>query len=191
MTEEALRELVLQHDTSIQKFAQSIEHLAKAQSTTSQEIKELSKRLEEIMTYLAKQQVFSTKLDAMDRDLVESFKRVHHRIDVIEKTQASDSGCNSVKLLNRDVMALTKEVNRLVGIVEEHRLNIESLDKANAKSVSPNYIRWAGGLLITFLVAFGTYVVQTFNKLEQTDAKISVLLERDIKDVAKLMERTK
>ena len=191
MTEEALRELVLQHDTSIQKFTQSIEHLAKAQAETSQEIKELGKRLEEITTYLAKQQVFSTKLETMDRELAESFKRVHKRIDAIEQTQVSDSGCSSVKLLSRDVAAVTKDVNRLVGIVEEHRLNIEQHDRLHARSISPTALRWSAALVVGYLISFGTYVVQTFNKLERTDAKITTLLERDIKDTARLMERIK
>ena len=191
MTEEAMKDLLLKHDTAIQKFAQSIEHLAQAQSDTSREIKETGRRLEEITKYLAKQQVFSSKLEAMDRELVDSFKRVHKRIDDIETTQRSDAGCSSVKLINRDVAALTKEVNRLVGIVEEHRLNLERLDRAQARSISPTAMRWAAGFIVAYLISFGTYVVQTFNRLERTDAKLTTLLERDIKDTAKLMERIK
>ncbi len=191
MTEEAMKDLLLKHDTAIQKFAQSIEHLAQAQSDTSREIKETGRRLEEITKYLAKQQVFSSRLEAMDRELADSFKRVHKRIDDIETTQRSDAGCSSVKLLNRDVSALTKEVNRLVGIVEEHRLNIEKIDRIQAGAISPSTIKWFVGLLMPALIAFGSYVVVMFAKLERTDAEITTLLKRDIKDTAKLMERIK
>ena len=186
-----MKDLLMQHDSAIVQLTKSIDHLVQAQSTMSDELKETNKRLEEIMRFLAKQQVFQNKIDTMDRELIESFKRVHKRIDAIEQTQVSDAGCNSVKLLNRDVLALTKEVNRLVGIVEEHRLNIEKIDRVQAGAISPSSIKWFVGLLMPVLIAFGSYVVVTFAKIERTNTELGTLLKRDIKDTARLMERIK
>ena len=189
MDNEAIRDLVLKHDAVIMQQSSTIEHLVKVQSELSKEIKASNKRLEELTSFLTKQHIFQNRLDSLDRELTESFNRVHKRVDEIENTQKGDSGCNSVKLVTKDVISVTREVNRLVGIVEEHRLNLERLDRAQARSISPTAIRWSAGFIVAYLISFGTYVVQTFNRLERTDAKISTLLERDVKDIAKIMER--
>jgi len=191
MTESEIKELLLKHDRSIEMLATSIEHLVKSQEQTSNDLKETNKRLEEISKLLSKQVVFSEKLNVVEKDARECCKRAHKRIDEIEETQRSDQGCSSVKLVNRDVVALTKEVTRLIGTVEEHRIKIDQVDKLQTKSISPKTLMWAAGLTVGYLITFGTYVVQTFNKLERTDAKITTLLERDIRDTAKLMERIK
>ena len=50
---------------------------------------------------------------------------------------------------------------------------------------------WAGGVVIAYLVYFGVYVVQSINEIEKTTTKLATMLERDIKDTAKLMEAIK
>ena len=191
MDHESLTTQVLQHDAAIVSLTQSIEHLAKAQSRMSEEIKETNKRLEELMRYLTKQQVFTNRLEALDKELEESFKRVHRRIDEVVLTQRSDNGCSSVKLLHKDVEAIAKETKRLVTIIEKHEEKIEEHNAKLQKSLSPALLRWAGGIIIAYGVTFGVYVFQTLADLQRTNAKITTMLERDMKDTAKLMERTK
>ena len=191
MDHESLTSQVLQHDAAIISLTQSIEHLAKAQARMSEEIKETNKRLEELMRYLTKQQVFTNRLEALDKELEESFKRVHRRIDEVVHTQRSDNGCASVKLLHKDVEAIAKETKRLVTIIEKHEKKIEEHNAKLQKSISPALLRWAGGIVIVYGVTFGVYVFQTLADLQRTNAKITTMLERDMKDTAKLMERTK
>lgn len=148
MTESEIKELLLKHDRSIEMLATSIEHLVKSQEQTSNDLKETNKRLEEISKLLSKQVVFSEKLNVVEKDARECCKRAHKRIDEIEETQRSDQGCSSVKLVNRDVVALTKEVTRLIGTVEEHRIKIDQVDKLQTKSISPKTLMWAAGLTV-------------------------------------------
>jgi len=181
MTDEIMRELVTKHDAVIGNLVTSVEHLVSSQTETN-------KRLEEISKFLAKQAVFSNKLEMMDKDLIESFKRVHSRIDEIDAIQKSESGCNSMKLLNKDLDSVAKDTTRLIGIVEEHRIEIENISKVQATYPSTNAIRWGIGLLLVYTITFGTYVVQSLNSLTTTDARITTLLERNIVDTGKLME---
>lgn len=186
MTEESLKDLVLQHDASIQKFAQSIEHLAKAQSETSAEIKELGKRLEEITTYLAKQQVFSNKLDTMDRELVESFKRVHDRIDDIKQVQLSERGCQSVKLLDRDIKNCEKDVVALQKTNQKLEKKVEELTIRIDKLPQPQTLKWALSLLIMYAISFGTFVIDSVYK-ERSFEERQMLINKDItKELVKL-----
>jgi len=183
MTDEALRDLVQKHDGEIRQLVLSTTNLVDSQREMTTEFKELGKRMEEISKYLAKQAVFTSKLEAIDREVSESFQRVHRRVDEIDNMQKSEAGCNSVKLLTKDIHAVTKDVNRLVGVTEEHRMSIEQLEKHHASAISPATIRWVVGVIILYLVTFGTYVVQTFSKLDTTNAALQTLVEREIKDM--------
>jgi len=197
MTDEAMRDLLARHDTdiveqkaTIKSLVVSVEHLVKAQTETNEQLKDISK-------YLAKQAIFTNKLETMDREvkeaftrrdkeLVEKIKRVHQRVDEIDVIQKDDSGCNSVRLLHKDVESISREMTRLIGITEEHRIGIEQLEKKDAAAVAPATIRWAAGIIILYSITFGTYVVQTFNQMQRVNSKMTVLLSRDIKDTEKL-----
>lgn len=159
MTDETMKDLVTKHDMTITQLVTSVEHLVQSQTETN-------KRLEEISKFLAKQAVFSNKLELMDKELGESFKRVHKRIDEIDTIQKADAGCNATKLLNKDVGSITKEMNRLILICKEHRLNIESLERHKASQISPTTIKWAAGLFIPFFIIFSVYLVQSINTIE-------------------------
>jgi len=200
MTDEAMRDLLARHDTdiveqkaTIKSLVVSVEHLIVAQTETNEQLKDISK-------YLAKQAIFTNKLETMDRDikeafarrdkdLVEKIKRFHQRVDEIDIIQKDENGCNSVRLLHKDVESLTRDVTRLVGLVEEHRMSIEQLEKKDAAAVAPATIRWATGITILYSITFGTYVVQGFNEMNSLNSKISVLLERNIRDVRELMHK--
>jgi len=191
MSEEALKELVMKHEGTLEALANSIEHLAKSQEMTSRDVRDTIKKLEEISKYLAKQSVFTAKMETMERELVDSFKRVHRRIDDISIIQSNDNGCNSVRLLTKDVQSLTKDITRLVDNVEKQRIHIERLQKENAASISPITIRWVTGIIIAYSITFGSYVVQTFSVLDKTNTRITALLERDMKDTEELMTQIK
>jgi len=200
MTEETMKDLLTRHDdaiikqdTTIKALVISVEHLVSAQTETNEQLKDISK-------YLAKQAIFSNKLETIDREIKESFerrdkelvektKRIHLRIDEMDVLQKSENGCNSVRLLHKDVESLTRDMTRLIGVTEEHRMSIEQLDKNDSNKISPTTIRWAVGLTILYSISFGTYVVQAFSKVDAINSRITVLLERNIKDTTDLMHR--
>ena len=161
--------------------------------------KDLAKELSNISQKLTNQDLVNNRIDTLDKELIESFKRrdeallesnkqIHKRIDDIAIIQASDNGCNSVRLLTKDVQALTRDTIRLVGVTEEHRIKIEHIDESRARDVAPATIKWATGLLIAYSITFGTYIVNSINKLNSTDVKTLSMLGRDMKDTEKLMK---
>jgi len=191
MTDETLKELILKHDGALESLASSIEHLAKTQELTSCDVRDTIKKLEEISIYLTKQSALEQKVANIDKELLESFKRVHSRIDEIDLVQRGNSGCNSVRLLTKDIVAITKDVTNLVRATEIQREHIEVLQQHNAADIAPITIRWFVGLIIAYSIAFGSYVVQTFNQFDKTNARITALLERDLKDTEALMRARK
>ena len=192
MTDDVMKDLVTKHDATITQLVSSVEHLVRSQTTTNE-------RLEEISKFLAKQVVFSSKLETMDKDISDSFsrrdqskldsdKRIHRRIDEIETTQKSDNGCNSVRLLTKDIESLTKDVTRLIAHDAERSTSLEELDKKVDKYPSNKVIITISTVVIGYMIIFGTYVVQSLNKFDTTTAKLSVMLDRDMADISKLME---
>lgn len=192
MTDDVMKDLVTKHDATITQLVSSVEHLVRSQTTTNE-------RLEEISKFLAKQVVFSSKLETMDKDISDSFsrrdqskldsdKRIHRRIDEIETTQKSDNGCNSVRLLTKDIESLTKDVTRLIAHDADRSKSLEELDKKVDKYPSNKVIITISTVVIGYMIIFGTYVVQSLNKFDTTTAKLSVMLDRDMADISKLME---
>lgn len=159
MTDEALKDLVLKHDHTIENLANSVEALVNSNTETN-------KRLEEISRYLAKQAVFDTKLADMDKDISESFQRVHKRIDEVDNIQKSNDGCKSVQLLHKDVTALTKTVSQLAGTVGDIKISNEHTDSKVNSLPTPKVIAWVAGFSIAYLVSFGVYVVQQLHESE-------------------------
>jgi len=206
MTDEVMKDLVSKHDKVIEELVisntgivTSVEHLVETQKESNERQLATNNRLEEISKYLAKQAVFSTKLEAMDREIKESFqrrdevrlekdKRIHARIDEVELLQKSENGCNSVRLLTKDTEAITRDVLRLVGTIKEHRLGIEFLEKKSASDIKPSTIRWAIGILVGYSILFGTYIVQSIGGLNSANVEIASMLHRDMEDTSKLMK---
>ena len=171
MTDEALRDLVVKHETSIsslllvsERLSEDIKNLVSSQHDTS-------KRLEEIAKYLAKQAVFSSKIEDMDKNIAEGFKRrddalyaglkrVHLRLDDIDKVQKSEAGCNSVRLLTKDVEHLTKEMETLV-------LTVSNVATTQSKILSPTALRWILGIVFVASMGFGSYVVRSLGAISQ------------------------
>ena len=166
MNDDAIKELVLRHDASIMQQANAIEHLATVQSELSKEIKESNNRLEEISKYLAKQAVFGTRLDEMDRNLIESFKRVHRRIDEMDAIQKSDSGCKSVQLLQKDIDRGLRDLERLEAQVLRNRGDLEVISQTVSDMVKPATLKWAIGLLVVYSVSFGSFMVSSVYELK-------------------------
>ena len=199
MDDNALKALVSKHDTTIEHMAASIDSLVTSQNELNKNQFELTKELSSIAKKLNGQELINNRLDMLDKELRESFKRrddakadsdkrIHKRIDDIMTIQTNDNGCNSVRLLTKDVQALTKDTLKLVGVTEEHRIKIEQIDENRARDIAPSTIKWGVGILIAYSITFGTYIVRSISTLSSTDVKITAMLDRDVKDTEKLMK---
>lgn len=186
MQDGELKELVLKHDSAIMQLTQSIEHLVKSQSVMGEELKETNKRLEEITRFLAKQQVFQNKLDTMDRELADSFRRVHKRIDEIHDIQVSDGGCGSVKLLSRDIGSCQKDIERLSVDILKIEGKLEILTDKVKQIPKPQTLKWAIALLTTYAISFGVFVIDSLYK-ERIFAERQLLINNELtKELAKV-----
>ena len=175
MNDEAMRDLVLRHDASIMQQSKAIEHLANVQSELSKELKESNKRLEEISKYLAKQSVFGTRLDDLDRNLTESFKRVHHRIDEVDTIQKSSDGCKSVQLLKKDIDRGLRDLERIEAQVLKNRGDLDIVTNSLNSMVKPATLKWVIGLLILYSVSFGSFMVSSIYELKAFVKQQSVI----------------
>jgi len=167
MTDDVLRDLVLKHENTIHNLTKSVESLVESNAETN-------KRLEEISKYLAKQVVFDTKLSALDKELGDSFKRVHNRIDGLEKVQSSDSGCKSVQLLGKDVDGLEKGYVQMAGTIGDIKINTEKMERQIDALPSTTTIRWSVALIAMYMISFGSYVVSS---LQDNEVQVTKIIE--------------
>ena len=185
-----LRETVHRHDKDIDRLVVSVDNLVSTQGETN-------KRLHEISLHLANSAISSSKLEQMEREITESFKhrdkeqsetfkRFGEKLESIEHIQRSDSGCQSVKLLTKDVNSMSKEHLLVMGTIEKHRIKLERIDHHFTTMISPLTMKWVGGFVIMYSVTFGSYVVNSINKLNSSGVKVAQMLNRDIKDTARL-----
>ena len=178
MTDDALKDLVLKHDSEISLLANSIENQSKSIENLVNSNTETNKQLKEISNHLAKQALFDSKLEAMDRELSDSFKRVHKRIDEIDGIQTSTIGCKSVQLLNKDIQSISKDTIQLVGTLKDTKNELRAVGKRIDDLPSTKILQWVIGLVIVYLVSFGSYVVSS---LHTNEVKITKIVE----DIAK------
>lgn len=182
MTDDTLKDLVLKHDNEISLLANSIQNQSKSIESLIESNTETNRRLDEISKYLAKQAVFDTKLNSMDRELTESFKRVHNRIDDLDSVQSSVAGCTSVQLLSKDVSSVTKDVNRLVEAIEKRQSDIGNIKTSLDSIPSISTVRWAIGLLVVYVVLFGSYVVTSLQEEEVQITSNTKVIESAVND---------
>ena len=147
---------LIEHDNIIKKLVFSVEQLVSTQADTNIELKKIA-------TFLAKQAVFSTKLEDLESNLSESSSRLNKRISNIEETQSSVFGCSSVKLVNKDITRLTEDIDKLVVAVGSINTKVESVTHKQAEALSSSTIRWILVFVITYIVGFGVYVSNSIN----------------------------
>jgi len=171
MSEDDIRNLLAKHDTTL-------DHLMVTQTETN-------KRLEEITKFLTKQVVFSNKLENMDRDVAETFKRVHDDITNLYKIQNSTDGCNSVRLLTKDIEAITKDLASIVKITSEQQTAIKNVAANQSNYPTPATIRWGVGILILGAVSFSGVFIQNMN----TNTVLAEIVKSNSHDTGLLMEK--
>lgn len=207
MTDETMKDLVTKHDTVIEhlvtsnaELVTSVTHLVETQKESNVRQLATNDRLEDISKYLSKQAVFNNKLESIDKEIKESFirrdkdkidtdKRIHVRIDELEITQKSEKGCNSMRLLTKDVETLTKDITKLIDHYSECDSAVETLDKKVDKYPSSKMMMTVATIVISYTVIFGTYVVKSLSRFDTEVAKLSILLDREIADLSHLTHK--
>ena len=178
MTDDALKDLVLKHDSEISLLANSIENQSKSIESLVDSNAETNKQLKEISGYLAKQALFDNKLEAMDKEVAQTFKRVFSLIDDLKGTQESTSGCKSVQLLSKDVESIEKESVHLAGTIGDMQVTLKTQQKVIDSLPSSKIIMWVLGFIIAYSITFGSYVV---SELQANEIKVTKIIE----DIAK------
>ena len=179
-----------QHDKDISKLVISVGNLVDTQ-------KESNKRLEVITEHLANSAIASSKLEQMEREIADSFKqrdrernetnkRFGEKIESMEHIQRSDTGCQSVKLLTKDIDSINREYALVTSTLKEHRGRFSNIDEHFTDMISPITIKWIGGFIIMYSITFGSYVVSSFNSMDKITVRMEQSLQRDIKDTARL-----
>jgi len=85
--------------------------------------------------------LFDNKLEVMDREVAETFKRAFSLIDDLKNTQESSIGCKSVQLLNKDVQSISKDTVRLVGTLEDTKNELHAVCKRIDDLPSPRVLQ--------------------------------------------------
>jgi len=180
-----LKETLLEHKAIIPQLVASVQHLVETQTETN-------KRLEEISKYLAKQAVFSNKLETIDKEIREAFtrrdadriekdKRIWKAIADLQLTQNSDNGCNSVKLVNKDLDALAVSVKALTE-------STQAIHDTVTKYPSSATIKWVLGFIIICTLSFGKYTFSHIDDLNTMTHEILTMLKRDIQDTKEIRD---
>ena len=200
MTDETMKDLVNEHDKAIKQLTISNIELSESIKTLVSSQTSINNQLQTISESLVKQLLISEKLDNMNEEIKSSFDvrdkstldvygRIFERIGLLEQTQQSSTGCNSIKLLHKDIESITKSISNTEKLENINTKRIADLENHNASSFSPSTYKWAIALLITYCAMFGIYVVQSINSLTSANKESSSLLHRDIKDTAVIMKK--
>ena len=168
MTDDQYKDMVIDHDKHIDTLAGSIENLAINVSDTNS-------KLGDVIEVMSHQTVLVERMNNMDNNVSESFKRAWGRLEKLE-VMVDTNGCNIAKGLAVESNAFKDKlvvVNKRIKGTEESVTKLS--DKLN-ETVTGNVIRWALGLLIVYSVTFGTYVVQS---IHNTDTVIASYIAKD------------
>lgn len=157
MTNEAIRDMVISHDKHIDSLSESIRSLIATQ-------KEGNAKIDRLVEEISKQNVLIERVNNMDRELTESFKRVHTRLDKIEDTKDGD-GCNALKIQKT---VLTDVHNETVGL----STRMKSVEDNLPKKVSWSIVQWIVAIMVGYSISFGTYIVTSIQDLEKTLVEI-------------------
>ena len=91
MNNEDSKDLLFQHDKSIDKLTGSVEHLVISMTASS-------KKLDDVIDVITTQNVLLEKVNYIEENIKESFTRVHDKINGIE-TMINTTGCESSRRL--------------------------------------------------------------------------------------------
>ena len=85
MTEDAIVAKITEHDIHLDKLSVAIEHLATTAADTNTQIGKTNDKIDKMVEVISAQNVIKERLNNLEDNLKESFKRVHGRADSMTK----------------------------------------------------------------------------------------------------------
>jgi len=159
MDDKDYRDMVLRHDKHLDKLVTTIELFAAS----------TDKKLDDLISVINTQNVMSERQDNQEKNLIEystrmdailkeSFDRVHNEIKRV-KHQMVTEGCSVAQIEHQKVKDLARSV-------DEVKDDIKAVKKQQGTFISAAVVKWGAGILLTYLVIFGTYIVTTAHNTE-------------------------
>ena len=183
MTEEDYKDMVIQHDKHIDSLTSSIGNLATSVGATNT-------KLDAAIDVITHQNVLVERMNNLDSNVAESFKRAWGRLEKLED-ESANGGCDSAKLLHKekDVMndKLKTSNNRI------HDLE-KDMKEVTSTSFTSSTMRWALGLLMFYSIMFGVFVVTSLHETETTlssyiakDTAVTETTSRKLDDIVSIL----
>jgi len=151
VTDENFKDMVIAHDKDISTLATSIETLASNVGATNN-------RLSEVIDIMNQQSVLVERMNNMDHNVTESFKRAWGRLEKLE-VMAETNGCNIARGLDKEKDVFTEKIKVINNRLHDVEINTSTFWSGAAP-------KWILGLLVSYSITFGTYVVTSLHKTE-------------------------
>ena len=75
--------------------------------------------------------------------------------------------------MNKDTQSISKDTLQLVGALKDTKNELHAIGKRIDDLPSPRVLQWSIGLVIVYLVSFGSYVVSSLHTNEVRITKIT------------------
>ena len=160
MTHEEQIEKLLAHDYHLKSLTDSVQKMTATAAETNSSIRDLIESMH-------KQKLLQEKVVNMDINVKEAFERVNHKISKLEDSHKG--GCPLANKHVEEVKGLAEVTKTKLNVLQEkvQKLedNSEACETKVSKIVDPKILMWLGGLVIMYLISFGSYTVSTINDL--------------------------
>lgn len=154
------KDLILDHDRQIGTLANHMEVLVDNIGMTN-------RKLDDVVEVITTQTVLIERFNNLDKDLKESFDRVHRKVEIISDVQHSTDGCTALQVSTQKM----KDVQRSV---DKNTDNIEDMQNELGTFVSGATMKWALVLILTYAISFGAFAV---NAIHINDTSIKTCKE--------------
>jgi len=150
MSMEEVKVKVEAHDRSLEMVAMAIEDLAAAAGLTNN-------KLDKVVEALGMQSVIIERLNNMDNNIADSFKRRDERLNKLEDMQVI--GCSPLKVSEENVKSLGRSVDTLRIAIEKglgrSDARVDSIETKIGTFISGAVVRWAIGITVTVMLVLG------------------------------------
>ena len=147
--------MVIQHDKHIDSLASSIGSLAS-------NVQDTNNKLGDVIDVLAQQNVLVERINNLDSNVAESFKRAWGRLGKLED-ESANGGCDAAKALHKEKASITEKIDASNCRIKDLEVDVKDI---SSDVVGSSTIRWALGLLIFYSITFGVYVVTSQHDTE-------------------------
>lgn len=170
--------MVISHDKDIETLAGSIEHLAL-------NVGETNHKLDNVIDVITQQNVLVERINNLDTNVAESFKRAWKRLESLETTAAT-GGCSIAKTATATNDLLDERLKVVSKSISDNTENVKVLNTKVENTVPSTVVRWVMGLLVFYSVAFGTYIVSS---IHETDTIVSTYIAKDAQNSAQVKDK--